>query len=58
MKQTLTAFVDLVYTCGLDKRTLHFDNYFNDMFLSCRVPTFRGQKVVVAGVSHSCLLIV
>ena len=36
------------------------DLAFIGIFLSCRVPTFRGQKVVkhgVTGASHSCLLI-
>ena len=40
--------------------TLHYGMFLNDIFLSCRVPTFRGQRVVnMAGtrVSHSCLLI-
>ena len=37
-------FFYLVYRCGLEKRTLYFDIFFNEMFLTCRVPTFRGQK--------------
>ena len=34
--------------------------FFNEIFLSCRVPTFRGEKVLKHdghGESHSCLLI-
>ena len=34
--------------------------FFNDIFLSCRVPTFSGQKVVnmaVTWVSHICLFV-
>ena len=38
--------------CGLEKRTLHFGIFFNEIFLSCRVPTFRGQKVVKHGGHH------
>ena len=34
------------------KRTLHFAIFFNENFLSCRVPTFRGQKVVKHGGHH------
>ena len=37
-----------------------FGIFFNEILLSCRVPTFRGQTVinmVVTRVSHSCLLI-
>ena len=36
----------------LRKRTLHFGTYFNEIFLSCRVPTFRGQKVIKHGGHH------
>ena len=43
LNQNLTAFVDLVYMCGLEKRTMHFD------FFQCRVPTFKCQKVVKHG---------
>ena len=39
----LTSFVDLVYRCGLAKRTLHLD-FFNEIFLLCRVSNVRGQK--------------
>ena len=34
---------------GLEKKTLHFYFVFNEMFLPCRVPTFRGQKVAKQG---------
>ena len=47
---TYTAFVDLVYWCGLEKGILHLD-IFNEILFPCRVPTFRGQKVVKHG-SH------
>ena len=60
LKQYLTAFDDVVYRCGLEQRILYFDIFFNEMFIPCRVPTFRGRKVVnmaFSGVSHSCLLI-
>ena len=43
LKRYLTVFVDLVYWS-----TLHFD-IFNETFLPCRVPIFRGQKVVEHG---------
>ena len=43
LKQHLTAFVGLVYRCGIEKRT------FSEMFLPCRVPSFRGLKVVKHG---------
>ena len=59
LKQQLTAFVDLVYWCGLELGPCILIFFFNEMFLPCRVPTFRGQKVVnmaVIRVSHSCLL--
>ena len=46
LKQHLTTFVDLVFRCSLDKRTFHFDILFNEMFIPCRVPTFRDQKVL------------
>ena len=39
---------------------MHFNIFFNEMFLNFGVPTFRGQNVVKHGdhgVSHSCLLI-
>ena len=38
----------LIKFTGVDKikRTLHSGIFFNGIFLSCRVPTFRGQKVV------------
>ena len=44
------------------KRTLYFDIFFKAIFLPCRVPTFRDQKVVKHGrnrvpISHSCILI-
>ena len=48
----------LVWPGKKDLAFLYF--FFSRIFLSCRVPTFRGQKVynmVVTGVSHSCLLI-
>ena len=45
----LTTFVDLVYRCGLEKRNVHFDFFFNEMVIPCRVPTFRGQKLVKHG---------
>ena len=40
-----------------DPAFLYF--FFNEIFLSCRVPTFKGQKVVKHGavVSHICLLV-
>ena len=57
LKQRLIAFVDLVYRCGVEKRTLHFDIFFNEMFLPCRVPTFKGQKVVKHGGRQSISLL-
>ena len=53
LKQHLIAFVDKTYWCGLEKRALHFGIFFfNESFLSCRVPKFRGQKVVKHGGHH------
>ena len=45
LKQHLTAFIDLVYWCGLEKMTSQFDLIFNEFFLRCKVPTLRGQTV-------------
>ena len=61
LKQYLNAFVDYVYWCGLllEKKACIWVFSFNEFFLSCRVPAFRGQKVVnmaVTRVSRSCLL--
>ena len=44
-----TDFVHLVYRCTLEKGGLRLDIYFNDLFLPCRVPTIRGQKVLKQG---------
>ena len=54
--QTLTAFVDLFYRCGLEKMTLHFDFSPSEMLYRCRVSTFRAKvvNIAVTGVSHSC----
>ena len=55
MFATLFKFNGMAY-----KRTLYFDIFFKAIFLPCRVPTFREQKVVKHGrhrVSHSCILI-
>ena len=49
LKQHLVAFADEVYWCGLECRTLHSGIFFNGIFLSCWVPTFRSQKVVKHG---------
>ena len=49
LKQHLIAFVDLVYRCGSEKRTLHSGILFSRIILSCRVPTLIGQKVVKHG---------
>ena len=46
LKQHLTTFVVLVYRCGLEALALYF---FNEMFLTYRVPSFRGRKVVKHG---------
>ena len=56
----LTAFVDLVYCCGLEKRTLHF-NIFSMKFSSLVGCPPAGAKtwynMAVTRVSHACLLI-
>ena len=55
MFATLFKFTGVAYI-----RTLYFDFFFKAIFLPCRVPTFRDQKVVKHGrnrVSHSCILI-
>ena len=59
LKQHFITFVNWIYWCGLEKRTLHIKNFFNEMFLACRVPTFRGQNVVQHGghQGFSCLFI-
>ena len=44
LKQNLTAFVYLVRRYGLEKMT-----FVNEIFLPCRVPTFRNHKVVKHG---------
>ena len=49
LKQHLIAFVYEVYWSGLEKWTLYTSFFFNGIFLSCRVPTFREQKVVKHG---------
>ena len=48
-----------LHTCNLylsRKKTLNID-FFNEMFILCRVPTFKGQKklrnIAVTRVSHS-----
>ena len=41
-----TLFKLLVW---LIKRTLYSDIFFKEIFLPCRVPTFRDQKVVKHG---------
>ena len=56
LKQHPPAFVDLVYRCGLEKWTLYFD-IFDEMFLPCRMPTFRCQKVVTHGSHHGHMCI-
>ena len=49
-EQHFIASVDKVYWCGLEKRTLHSGIFFfSRIFLLCRVPTFRGQKVAKHG---------
>ena len=41
--------------------TLHFDMFCIEIFLTCRVSTFRvkkiGKNMAVIGVNHACLLI-
>ena len=46
LSTALSLFDDLVYRCGLEKRTLFFNIVFNETFLPCRMPAFRVQKVV------------
>ena len=46
------CFSGLRLLVRLSKRTLRFGIFFNEFFLSCRVPTFRGQKVVKHGGHH------
>ena len=45
-KQHLTAFVDKVYWRDLEKKDLASWYFFIEIYLSCRMSTFRGQKVV------------
>ena len=49
LKQKLDAFTDLVYMCGLEKVPCILIFLFNEMFLPCRVTTFRGQNMVKHG---------
>ena len=41
LKQHLTAFVDLVYRCGLEKRTLQCDIFFS---IKCSSGAKRGKR--------------
>ena len=54
LKQHLTAFVDLLYWCGLEKRASFFDVFFSVIFFACAgcLPsgTKNCQNVVVTGV--------
>ena len=57
MFATLFKFTGMAY-----KKDLFFIFFFKAIFLPCREPTFRDQKVVKHGrngvpVSHSCILI-
>ena len=60
LKQHLIVFVDLVYWCGLEKRTLH-SGIFSVEFSShvgCPPSGAKNwQNMMVTGVSHSCILI-
>ena len=60
LKQHLTAFVDLVSWCGLEKGTLHF-NIFSMKFSSLVGCPPAGAKtwynMAVTRISHACLLI-
>ena len=49
LEQHFISSDDKVYWCGLEKRALHSGIFFSRIFLSCSVPTFRGQKVAKHG---------